>query len=122
MTNIINDVFPYCKTSLSNAMIVKMATQMIGAYDIVNTTGFPSAFLGDSPYINSEYLVPVTLEQNVRDLHTFLFNDASYEPSDTVKEYSQYIIDSSGYNMDYYNQAVEASQIPASGSEADIVK
>ena len=122
VTNIINDVFPYCKTSLSNAMIVKMATQMIGAYDIVNTTGFPSAFLGDSPYINSEYLVPVTLEQNVRDLHTFLFNDASYEPSDTVKEYSQYIIDSSGYNMDYYNQAVEASQIPASGSEADIVK
>ena len=61
VNEIINDVFPLCKTNLSNAMIVKMAAQMIGYYAIVNTTGFPFEYLGDSPYINSEYLVPVTL-------------------------------------------------------------
>ncbi len=36
-------------------------------------------------------VVPVTLESNVIRLHQFLFDDESYEPSDTVKEISKQI-------------------------------
>lgn len=122
VTKIINDVFPYCKTSISNAMLVKMAAQMVSAYDIVNTTGFPRAFMTESPYTNPEYFVPVTLEENVKILHEFLFNDADYEVSQTVKAYSQEIMDMSGYDISYFDSAMQAATPPASGSEADGVK
>ena len=119
---IINDVFPLCKTNLSNAMIVKMAAQMIGAYDIVNTTGFPFAFLGESPYVNPEYLVPVTLADNVVELHEFLFGEEGYTPSETVNDYSYVIEENSGYTEEYHQQAKDNAYIPPAGSEADAVK
>ena len=119
---IINDVFPLCKTNLSNSMIIKMAAQMIGYYDIVNTSGFPFAFLSDSPYVNSEYLVPVTLEDNVKQLHQFLFNDDSYQPSETVAEYSYAIEENTGYTADDESKAQQNAVVPAAGSEADSVK
>lgn len=122
VNEIINDVFPLCKTNLSNAMIVKMAAQMIGYYAIVNTTGFPFEYLGDSPYINSEYLVPVTLATNVKELHKFLFNDDNYTPSETVLDYSYQMEQNSGYTEDDIDKAKAASVIPAAGSEADSVK
>ncbi|MBQ0059660.1 MAG: LCP family protein [Lachnospiraceae bacterium] len=122
INRIIDDVFPLCKTNLSNAMIIKMAAQMFGYYDIVNTCGFPSAMLTESPYVNPEYFVPVTLEQNVRELHEFLFGQTDYEPSETVKSYSQYIIDESGFDASYHDLAVGATEIPPAGSEADAVK
>lgn len=122
VNSVINDVFPLCKTNLSNAMIIKMAAQMIGYYSIVNSTGFPFEYLSDSPYVNSEYLVPVTLATNVTELHQFLFNDNDYTPSDTVLKYSKEIVDNTGYSDADIAKAKENSVIPESGSEADNVK
>lgn len=119
---IINDVFPLCKTNLSNAMMIKMAAQMIGAYDIVNTTGFPFAYLGESPYVNPEYLVPVTLADNVKELHSFLFGEEDYSPSETVYDYSYVMEENSGYTSEYRQQALDNAYIPPAGSEADAVK
>ena len=122
VTAIINDVFPLCKTNISNAMLIKMATQMIGYYAIVDTNNFPFQFLENSQYVNEEFMVPVTLEKNVQQLHEFLFNETDYDPSQTVKDYSLEIEQTSGYTMDDYDHAVEASTIPLAGSEADTVR
>lgn len=119
---IINDVFPQCRTNLSNAMIIKMAQQMIGYYAIVDTSGFPFEFREESPYINEEYMVPVTLEQNVIELHKFLFNDDTYTPSETVKEYSQIIIDDSGFDESDREGAIDSGNIEAAASEADNIR
>ena len=43
------------------------------------------------------YVAPVTLEQNVKQLHEHLFNDSDYEVSSKVKEYSNGIIKKTGY-------------------------
>lgn len=43
------------------------------------------------------YVAPVTLEQNVKQLHEHLFNDSDYEVSSKVKEYSDGIIKKTGY-------------------------
>ena len=119
---IINDVFPLCKTNISNAMLIKMAAQMISYYAIVDTSGFPFEFREESPYINEEYMVPVTLEQNVIELHQFLFNDDDYTPSETVKNYSQIIIDDSGFDESDRDGAIDSGNIEAAASEADNVR
>lgn len=119
---IINDVFPLCKTNISNAMLIKMAAQMISYYAIVDTSGFPFEFREESPYINEEYMVPVTLEQNVIELHQFLFNDDEYTPSETVKNYSQIIIDDSGFDESDRDGAIDSGNIEAAASEADNVR
>ena len=103
-------------------MMIKMAAQMIGAYDIVNTTGFPFAYLGESPYVNPEYLVPVTLADNVKELHSFLFGEEDYSPSETVYDYSYVMEENSGYTSEYRQQALDNAYIPPAGSEADAVK
>ena len=119
---IINDVFPLCKTNISNAMLIKMAAQMISYYAIVDTSGFPFEFREESQYINEEYMVPVTLEQNVIELHQFLFSDDDYTPSETVKNYSQIIIDDSGFDESDRDGAIDSGNIEAAASEADNIR
>lgn len=41
-------------------------------------------------------VIPVDLEKNVSLLHEYLFNDASYEPTDTVKKCSEKIASDTG--------------------------
>ena len=124
VSSIIADVFPLCYTSYSSSDILKLATQVFD-YSIEKTSGFPFAHLendvtvGDNTY---DCVVPVTLEQNVKELHSFLFGDKNYEPTETVKEYSQDLIDLSGYGEDSIETAKENSVISGSGGEADSVK
>lgn len=43
------------------------------------------------------YVAPVTLEENVKQLHAHLFGDVDYQVSSKVKEYSDGIIKKTGY-------------------------
>ena len=43
------------------------------------------------------YGIPITLESNVKQLHQEAFDEEDYEPSDTVKNISQSIINKTGY-------------------------
>ena len=43
------------------------------------------------------YVAPVTLEENVQQLHAHLFGDENYQVSNKVKEYSNGIINKTGY-------------------------
>ncbi len=117
---VVNDVFPLCRTNLTNASIIQMGTHMLSGYKISGSQGFPTAYLSSS-YINNEYLVPVTLESNVRDLHAFLYPDETYIPSQTVLNYSKEIENNSGLTSADIERAKEAAKIENTGSEADTV-
>ncbi len=124
VTAIINDVLPLCKTSLSSAEIIKMATYMMD-YEIEKTTGFPFAHLEKDVYPagkKRDAVVPVTLEQNVIELHAFLFDEENYVPTDTVKAISNDIITISDLGTDDIERARAASEIPSIGGETDEMK
>ena len=77
------------------------ATEILGMipsiYNINITEGegwpYKTAFYNNG----ISYVAPVTLEQNVKQLHQHLFGDEDYEVSDKVKEYSNGIIKRTGY-------------------------
>ncbi len=118
--DIIKDVFPYVKTSFSSAQIIKMASNMFN-YQIVLTTGFPFEHI--EQHIGSlDPVVPVTLADNVRELHEFLFADLDYEVSANVQSYSDEIEYVTGLGQAAREQAIANSVIPNNGGEADIVR
>ena len=118
--DIIKDVFPYVKTSFSSAQIIKMASNMFN-YQIVETTGFPFEHI--EQHIGSlDPVVPVTLADNVRELHEFLFKDLEYSVSQTVQSYSDEIEYTTGLGQAARQEAIENSIVPDTGSEADLVR
>ena len=68
-------------------------------YKIVGQSGFPFDKYAEEQYIGSittSYpVIPVTLESNVQKLHQYLFDVKEYNPTEKVKEISQYIEDKS---------------------------
>ncbi|HIT88799.1 MAG TPA: LCP family protein [Candidatus Merdenecus merdavium] len=101
INKIIDKVFPMVSTSFTKSQILGMVVDALN-YELGETGGFPTA---NKPYndiyINGEYrghvIVPVTLEENVKQLHQFLFGDEAYTPSSKVQEISQEIINITGY-------------------------
>ena len=113
------NVFPLIRTNLSKADIVKLGSQIF-SYSLTETEGFPFVFtLGDIG--NLDCIIPVTLSENVKELHAWMFDDDNYTPSSTVEEISQTITDRTGYGEDYIEQArkIAENQNPDTGSEAD---
>lgn len=75
----------------------------ITSYNIVETSGFPSAEYRSTGVIKSggrdhgDCVIPVDLETNVMILHQFLFGDVGdYKPSQAVQSYSEKIRSDSG--------------------------
>ena len=124
VTAVINDVFPLCKTSFSSAQIIRLAMQVFG-FEIEKTSGFPFLHIEKNVVVGSKQLdavVPVTLEDNVEELHAFLFDDYDYECSPTVKEYSNDISVLTGLTEASREVAKQNSIIDKTGGEADVVK
>lgn len=91
INDIIDEIFPQTLTNLSNSEILGLAKSVF-SYDIVDQTGFP--FEKDAhTYEKVSYVFPIDLADNVKKLHSFLFEDEVYEPSQAVTEYSIYIDD-----------------------------
>lgn len=64
-------------------------------YNVVDNFGWPYEVRG---YTGAAwYAAPVTLEENVRQLHENLFANEEYEVSETVKQISNQIINKTGY-------------------------
>ena len=126
ISKIINDVFPLIKTSFSSAQLTKMAAQMFN-YNIEKTSGFPFEHLEPDSIVATngdsiDALIPVTLAQNVTELHEFLFDDYGYQVSQTVQDYSNQIVADSGLGDEYRDMAIQNSVVPDIGSEADLAK
>lgn len=115
LNKIIDTVCPMVSTSLSKTDILKMAMNMI-TYDIEDQSGFPTKHLEGETIkdaIGTDAVLPVTLEQNVIDLHKFLYpEETNYVPSATVQEYSNYIIDDSGFGEEDIPDHSEDGALP----------
>ena len=112
-------VFPLIRTNLSKAEIVRLGSQIF-SYNLSESEGFPFVFtLGMIGKLDC--IIPVTLNENVKELHAWLYDDDDYTPSQTVQEISQTITDKSGYGEDYIEKArqIAEDQNPDTGSEAD---
>ncbi len=99
LSQVADSVFSEVYTSLNLSEIVDLLSD-INKYYISETAGFPTEQYRTTGTIGAKgsCVVPVDLEQNVKWLHEFLFDDADYEPSDTVKECSVKITsDTAGY-------------------------
>jgi len=112
--SLLNTVLPYVTTNLDNGKILSLATNII-SYDMdqSDASGFPAIRQEDDGSITgTDCIIPVTLEYNVLLLHNYIFGNTDYYPSDTVREYSDHIVEISGFgeedieataNIDYHD-------------------
>lgn len=81
-------------TSLSFDEVMDLIPTLM-KFTLSESAGFP--FTCDTPTINGASMVVAQgLEYNVEKLHQFLFAAESYEPTDTVKTISDYLINYTG--------------------------
>ena len=93
--DIMDQVFPMVKTSVSKTEILKMIPALIG-YSIDETTGFPNDYKFAKVKGSGSVIVPTTLESNVLKIHQFLYGDTSYTPTQDVLNRSAQITNISG--------------------------
>lgn len=86
--NAIDDIY----TSLDSKDILDLLSN-ISNYRIVDEGGFPEETMRTTGNIGAKgsSVIPLDLESNVVWLHQFLFDDANYTVTDSVKEYSKKI-------------------------------
>lgn len=96
LNKIADAVFPKISTSLKMDEILSLLKD-IASYEVVGTSGFPfDGHYQGGRVQKASVIIPVDLNLNVKLLHEFLFNDTSYEPTDTVKKCSQKIAADTG--------------------------
>lgn len=104
LMDVVDQVFPLVKTNISKDTMLKLGMSMLD-YEISDQRGFPFDHLEgeiDVPQRKNalDAVVPVTLENNVIQLHQYLFPDEEYTPSKELKEYSGDLIYLSGWGED----------------------
>ncbi len=87
-------VLPHIYTNIQSSEFFAMIPN-IAKYKVTESIGWPYEVKGKT--IDKWYGVPVTLETNVTKLHKEAFEEENYEPSQTVKNISQNIINKTGY-------------------------
>ncbi len=83
---IMNDMMGEINTNYSSTKIAGLLYYM-SQYSEQDTTAFPEVFYGgtvDGAWVE----VPVTLTDMAKSIHEFFYKESDYEPSETVKEYS----------------------------------
>ncbi len=85
-------IMPNVSTSLSVDDFIKMIS-VASDYEVTVSDGFPFEGMRNGGTIGQKgsCVVPTDLTKNVRHLHEILFDDEAYEPSDSVKKFSQKI-------------------------------
>lgn len=94
INKIIDTVLGDISTDLTQMQLISMASQLFN-YELAGTCGFPFQLYTFD--LSRKYIVtPCDLENNVRQLHEYLFDDKDYTPSETVLKYSRAIADDTG--------------------------
>lgn len=100
ISELVNTVFPDIQTDLTKAEILSMVSVLLG-YDLSSSGGFPYDKTTYTPSSSiGDVVVACDLESNVIELHEQLYGTEDYEPSETVLQYSSYIINSTGITAD----------------------
>lgn len=96
LTSIIEEAFPKCATNIELDQLLELAKD-ISSYEIVDTTGFPFDKKNDILGAKGDCVIPVGLEQNVVQLHKYLFGtEEAYTPSETLKAINNKIVNDTG--------------------------
>lgn len=121
---IVSHILPNVRTDIPVDDILSYAINL-QYYRIDRTTGFPFAHIERHCSPNGREIdpvVPVTLAENVKELHKFLFDDEGYEPGVIVRIFSRGITEITGLGEADIEAAVSNSVIRDSGGEADVVR
>ena len=112
INEIIDAVLPEVSTSLSASEILQMAVGVFD-YTLGDSKGFPfdSATPESVPGYSGSYVVPVGLENNVIQLHEFLFPDEEYTPTEKLTSIS----DNIAYITGIYPEVTSDSTTQESG-------
>lgn len=97
LLEICNAVFDDISTSLSLSDITGLAWH-VKEYQLIASEGFPFEQTTKVISGTGDSVIPATLESNVSALHLYFFGIEEYEPSDTVKEISDTIVEKTGVN------------------------
>lgn len=97
LVNIMDEVFPMIRTSLTKSEILSMGINML-SYKLGETTGFPFTHKTGGKGGSGDDEVPITLESNAIELHRFLFEKEDYSPSKELLEINAKIIEDTGYD------------------------
>ncbi len=110
LNNILVTVLPQVSHNLDFTELTNMALR-ISKYHIGETGGFPFAIGEANIPGKGSCVIPRTLESNVSQLHTFLFGDENYVPTETVKQLSERIAADSGM----YTQGKNMGKVSTEG-------
>lgn len=89
LNRLANSILPQISTSVGMKDMLPIMKN-IKRFHLTETEGFPSK-LADARINRRDCVIPVNLEDNVKRLHQFLFDEDQYEPSETVKRTSRQI-------------------------------
>ncbi len=97
LNKILNAALPNVSTSLDVDEMTAMLSN-VTKYNITGSDGFPFESNRATGTVGSKgsCVIPVNLEQNVSLLHNFLFDDAAYQVSAQVKQYSNKVSSDTG--------------------------
>ena len=96
INNVIDVMFDDISTSFSNTDLITLAAQIFD-YEISGSAGFPFKLNTVTLGSKGSIVAPCTLEDNVIELHKFLYGNEEYEPSTTVKANSMKIESDTGF-------------------------
>lgn len=89
LLKIVDKMMGQIGTNYSSGEVIEVLSYL-AKYNMEETKGFPNRLWGGT-IDGTWYAVPVTLESNAKALHSYLYGDEDYEPSDKVKEISSEI-------------------------------
>ena len=95
LNKFIDEVLPKVYTNITASDVFSMIPSLT-SIKVTDSIGWPYETRGIT--LDRWYGVPITLESNVTRLHQEVFGESDYQPSDTVKQISQEIIDKTGYS------------------------
>ena len=113
---IMDDVFPMVTTSLSKQDILGLIPTLVG-YKFTDSTGFPQKYKFSN--IKGSIIVPTDLENNVVEIHKFLYNDQDYTPSSEVVARSNKILEIVGGESKLDDASTATSQQTDTTNTAD---
>lgn len=106
--DIMDKVFPMITTSVTKTELLNMIPSLMG-YNICDTTGFPAKYKF-ADVKNASMVIADTLEDNVKELHKFLYGaDENYQPSQNIIDANSKIIELVGGEDTLVDQAPDIS-------------
>lgn len=95
INDLADQILPEVYTNIEPDEIISLAPTII-QYEISDSIGWPYDVRGITT--DRWYSVPVTLEENVKQLHEEAFGEEDYTPSEAVQEISDRIENETGYS------------------------